>query len=92
MFYLFNPCADTFICLTVFIDFVEWKTYELAINDSDRRIECITGCVHRSTEFAARIFQFFIKNTDSITERIAVRIGITTTEQGYIFVRQIAFL
>ena len=49
MLYLFSPCADTFIGLTVFIDFVEWETHEFTVHDSGRRIECITGSVYCST-------------------------------------------
>ena len=86
LFHLFSPCADTFVCFAIFVDFVKWKTYKLTVYDGNGGIEGIACSICCSTEFAVGIFQIFIENTYCVTECVAIRVRVAATEQGYRFV------
>ena len=45
LFHLFSPCADTFVCFAIFVDFVKWKTYKLTVYDGNGRIEGIAAFI-----------------------------------------------
>ena len=53
---------STFLCLIVFVDFINWKSDKFAVSRPLWKNRMYPAVFHCSAEFAMRVFQVFINN------------------------------
>jgi len=87
----FYPCSDA-SRVVVSVGFVEAKTYELTVYIHFAVGHLIAFWLVSSHESATAILEGIVDLTKSTTESITITVGITATEETYLFAIEVLFL
>lgn len=77
-----DPRIDTIVGLIIFIDIIEGKAHKSAVNYGCGIIEGITVGRYGSYELGAARLDAVVKLADTAHEGVAIRLTVTTAEEG----------